>query len=154
MLREAGQPEKRLYGSRFRADMLVHERCANIVRINRRLGACGEDGRRSAGMRLDRMREAAADRHGGSAGYARNGVRQAWSGSRGYGAAAGDMGARPAARSGRGIFPDNDATENRPKKRLILRLFRILCVYLRACRARYAYAREAKREDADDGRMP
>lgn len=126
MLREAGQPEKRLYGSRFRADMLVHERCANIVRINRRLGACGEGGRRSAGMKFDRMREAAA----------------------------GDMDARPATQSGRGICPDNDATENRPKKRLILRLFRILCVYLRACRARYAYAREAKREDADDGRMP
>lgn len=78
-----------------------------------------------------------------------------------HGAAVGDMVWRPVtwmhgrpARSGRGIRPDNDATENRPKKRLILRLFRILCVYLRACRARYAYAREAKREDADDGHIP
>ena len=37
-------PERRFYGRLFRTDMLVHDACANIVRIDRRLSDRGRGG--------------------------------------------------------------------------------------------------------------
>lgn len=98
--------------------MLVHDACANIVRIDRRLSDRGHGG-------AERIHGMTARRD--------------------------DMTVRSDARDS---VPNNGTGGNRQKNGLIISLFRILCVYLRACRARYAYAREAENEDADDGSTP
>ena len=41
---EANRPKGGFYGRLFRTDMLVHDACANIVRIDRRLSDRGHGG--------------------------------------------------------------------------------------------------------------